>query len=45
MNDFGEAIAAFVAISDGLSFLWAWGFMIIRGLFFIPFVVLKTEHN
>ena len=33
--------------SDGLSFLWAWGSLIkiIRGLFFILFVVLKSNHN
>ena len=33
------------ASSDGLSFLWAWGSMIIRGLFFITFVERKTDHN
>ena len=31
--------------SDELSFLWAWSSIIIRGLFFIPFVVLKTHHK
>ena len=31
--------------SDGLSSLWAWGSGITRGLFFILFLVLKTDHN
>ena len=29
----------------GLSFLWAWGYLIIRGIFFILFFEEKSNHN
>ena len=32
-------------VRAGLGFLWAWGYMIVRGLFFILFFKVKTNHN
>ena len=29
----------------GLSLLWAWGYLIIRGIFFILFFEEKSNHN
>ena len=31
--------------NDGLSFLWVWGSIIIRGRSFILFIVPKADHN